>query len=61
MIIPAVYEQIQTGEGIFGIIAEGKARFLEVYEDLYGFSDGVALVKQNGNWFYIDKKGKRLF
>ncbi|MCX8523892.1 WG repeat-containing protein [Chryseobacterium formosus] len=67
-------EQIRTrqqqGEGIVDVIGNGGAKFFdgygkelfnEVYEYLYGFSDGVALVKQNGTWFYIDKKGKRLF
>ncbi|MNE33836.1 hypothetical protein D3C80_1275290 [compost metagenome] len=70
MIIPAIYDEIQVGEGVLGVISGGKGQFLdvhgkvlfpEVYEDLYGFSDGAALVRQNGNWFFIDKQGRRLF
>ncbi|MBC9810895.1 WG repeat-containing protein [Crocinitomicaceae bacterium CZZ-1] len=70
LVIPAVYDQIEAGEGVIGMIAgekgqffdlQGNVLFPEVYEDLYGFSDGAALVKQNGNWFFIDKQGRRLF
>lgn len=31
-----------------------------VYENAENFSDGKAKVKQNGNWFFIDKNGKEL-
>ena len=69
-VIPMIYDEILVGEGVLGVIDDEKGQFLdlkgnvlfpEVYEDLYGFSDGAALVKQNGNWFFIDKQGKRLF
>lgn len=70
LVIPAIYDMIEVGEGVIGVIAgeegqfldlQGNVLFPEVYENLYGFSDGAALVKQNGNWFFIDKQGKRLF
>lgn len=61
LVIPAVYSEIMVGEGVLGVIVEGKGQFLdltgkplfpEVYENVYGFSDGAALVKKNGNWFF---------
>ncbi len=32
-----------------------------IFEDVRGFSEGLSAVKQNGNWFFIDKLGNPVF
>jgi hypothetical protein len=69
-VIPFIYDEMYSAEGDFAVVKDGKGYFIdakqnvlfpEVYQSVDGFKDGTALVKQNGIWFYIDKKGKRLF
>lgn len=69
-VIPFIYDEMYSGEGNFAVVKDGKGYFIdakqnilfpEEYQSVDGFKDGTALVKQNGIWFYIDKKGKRLF
>ena len=40
------------------IIAQKNNMELTIFDNIYGFSDGLARVKQNGKYGYIDKNGK---
>ena len=42
------------------IKAKTKAKFMLKYDDAYNFSEGLALVKLNGKYGYIDKQGNEV-
>jgi len=69
-VIPFIYDEMYSGEENFAVMKDGKGYFIDSkenvlfpgeYQSVDAFKDGAALVKQNGIWFFIDKKGKRLF
>ena len=40
---------------------QGKQVIPCIYDSVYSFDDGITRVEQNGEWFFIDKKGNPMF
>ncbi len=56
------YARMTINEGKWGYINEKREEVIPVIYDQAGnFSEGLAVVKLNGESFFIDKTGKRLF
>lgn len=48
-------------DGAYYIDATGKRLFNRNFDEIYGFSDGVAVVVKNGHWRVINKSGENIW
>jgi len=69
--IPPVYDQLEDPtDGLYAVSRDGRSGFINQngdvvvtlkYSSAVPFSQGVAAVALDTNWFFIDTKGKQLF